>query len=1415
MFTHLHSFKYTILFSLVIFFLNIKVNAQCIADIESIPTTLTSCEAFGVQFRDKSTGIIASRTWNFGDGSATVGSQNPFHVYTTLGTNTVYTAALNIRCTNNATSTKTFSVTVYAKPTVSFTLSSTEICALGDTLPIINNSSSGTGYSYMWDFGDNRTSTDFSPKHRFLTAGKYGVSLSVTTPQGCRQTKIDSIRVKPSPNPDFTVSNYDGCLPANIQFQNTTNDPSNEVVSWLWDFGDSTNSTAKNPGSKLFTRQGTFNLSLTATSSNGCVNTTALPIITSNRPTKPLITAPANICPRKDTIVSAYSSTPGVNYTWSIQNGNIKGSPNGSVVTVNWNKTGLNSIKVTITNGSCSAEEESFVNIYKTEKIIVDPYKEEYTFCSLLTKNVNTYQMQTQPFYYSLYSKDLVSYIHYSKVYTEYQPINAIEKYPSDVAPGEQGFYRESDGYVHFHIYPMPYIVANVKLLDISISALGVQTIPSSQIILPSVINKYFSPGAIIIKINERYSKAFYDEYHVGEDINGCTVYSDTLRFRYFTTPETTLSGTNIVASDNCFGNPVTFTGVSELPNIKYSFFYNNQLMQSGRDSVWVLPTINSSRNQVYIKSENQLCEDNSFIYSFTGIPLPERPQLNCGRSRTDYVSFKWGTVSGVSSFELSTNGGVDFFAPPLGGISYSYSITGLTAGEEKSLVVKANFTNTVCGAFTLSNEQSCIALDCEEIEASLAFSQSQYCHGETVTGVANVSLHQNTNNFKYIWNSVSTTTGNTYSYGMENTRYKDSLVLGVVYGGNDPACRPYRVRAKPNISNPLSITNVDIDVLSKASTMLENSGGCLEDRVRVRFDPDYFGRYNVYTLTGLNGVKGGLLLTSTSANFFINYSSFSGPRQLYVEAVDENNCSEGKIINLPCSNINLSMTESNCDGIDPAITLSGDNFDLFNVYVNDSSIYNGPPGKINLPKDISYYLVKIRAYDLETKDSIETNYLQFNNKIPAEFDYKITNFDNKCGLLDATVEYFPKLEKYQYFLEEQKDKNGKIKGPPSEIFFLDYGKDGIKNSQKVGPYQFEIRLEEVFGTECPVTKTFSLDDKYIHVAYKSLPGSDSVSCGKPITIYPIINDKLRFETFTDSYRATYYQNSENYQYYKFRWNTGDTTTSLTLPYDSLKRFNAYHLTLTRRADNCERTDSVLNRMNNMKRMREEFRQLCIDEEERYFVSHYSTQAPNIMTHKWSQEPWIGADMYKYDTLQVPLLLGRYGVTDTVCFYQTNAGYYVNKTIPWGADSLVFRLVNPDTTTQDINFTNSRMNFYRTTHAIPKQMCVIKCGKTPIVPNVITPNGDGLNDFWTLKEFNEKVKVKIFSRWGELVFEDNDYKNTWAGVGKNGQDLPSGPYFYIVQPETGYSYYNESTKSFSCEPVSSYQELKGTILIEK
>lgn len=69
-----------------------------------------------------------------------------------------------------------------------------------------------------------------------------------------------------------------------------------------------------------------------------------------------------------------------------------------------------------------------------------------------------------------------------------------------------------------------------------------------------------------------------------------------------------------------------------------------------------------------------------------------------------------------------------------------------------------------------------------------------------------------------------------------------------------------------------------------------------------------------------------------------------------------------------------------------------------------------------------------------------------------------------------------------------------------------------------------------------------------------------------------------------------------------------------------------------------------------------------------------------------------------------------------------------------------------------------------------------------VIPNIFTPNGDNVNDFFAFKNLNfyPSNHLVIYNRWGNKVFEQDNYKNDW-----NGQGHSDGTYFFILTVPNG------------------------------
>lgn len=103
----------------------------------------------------------------------------------------------------------------------------------------------------------------------------------------------------------------------------------------------------------------------------------------------------------------------------------------------------------------------------------------------------------------------------------------------------------------------------------------------------------------------------------------------------------------------------------------------------------------------------------------------------------------------------------------------------------------------------------------------------------------------------------------------------------------------------------------------------------------------------------------------------------------------------------------------------------------------------------------------------------------------------------------------------------------------------------------------------------------------------------------------------------------------------------------------------------------------------------------------------------------------------------------------------------------------------------DDSISEERMYYYF------DDVSVYQCDKDSIneplleLPNVFTPNNDGLNDLYEMSHKNlESLQVVILNRWGNVVHEYDGLSTVWNGESKQGVALSEGVYFVNVIAET-------------------------------
>lgn len=197
----------------------------------------SGCTPFSVQFTDVSTHAPTSWHWIFPGGTPSSSTQqNPLVQYNNAGQ---YDVTLIV---TNAIGSDTLSISHFinalTSPVAAFSSNIN-----GNTVSF--NNSSSYGISYLWNFGDNMTSTQANPVHTYSTEGTFTVQLTVTNPCGV-SIITHTVEIVFPPTAGFSADKTTGCEPLTVQFNNSSS-PNATSFNWSFPGGTPSSSTQMNP----------------------------------------------------------------------------------------------------------------------------------------------------------------------------------------------------------------------------------------------------------------------------------------------------------------------------------------------------------------------------------------------------------------------------------------------------------------------------------------------------------------------------------------------------------------------------------------------------------------------------------------------------------------------------------------------------------------------------------------------------------------------------------------------------------------------------------------------------------------------------------------------------------------------------------------------------------------------------------------------------------------------------------------------------------------------------------------------------------------------------------------------------------------------------------------------------------------
>ncbi|OFX28240.1 MAG: hypothetical protein A2X08_14395 [Bacteroidetes bacterium GWA2_32_17] len=336
----------------------------------SFTSTAPKCTGLTVDFTNTGTTTGVTYSWDFGSGAtpATSTTQDPTGIiYSTSGIKTITLTSTN--STTGCAVTAINTINIYQTPTVSFS-SNASVC---ENTPVnfTNNSTTGIGISYNWDFGVGATpvsSTSQNPGNiLYSSSGNKTVTLTVTNEFQCSAVDTIIIDILSTPTASFT-STAPKCTGLTVDFTNTG---TTSGVTYSWDFGSGATpatSIVQNPTGITYSTSGIKTITLTSTNStSGCAITATNTINIYQTPTVSFSSNAPQCADVSVNFTNTGSSGSNWSYSWNFGQDAIPAtSTSENTSGVLYSTGGTKQVTFTISDQSCSNTTSQIININPT-----------------------------------------------------------------------------------------------------------------------------------------------------------------------------------------------------------------------------------------------------------------------------------------------------------------------------------------------------------------------------------------------------------------------------------------------------------------------------------------------------------------------------------------------------------------------------------------------------------------------------------------------------------------------------------------------------------------------------------------------------------------------------------------------------------------------------------------------------------------------------------------------------------------------------------------------------------------------------------------------------------------------------------------------------------------------------------------
>jgi PKD repeat protein len=288
----------------------------------SFSSPSTGCQGSPIPFDNKTTDPVTSFSWTFGDGNSS-SAFNSSNTYTSTGQYQVTLSATNAAGCQNSSSKP---INIYSNPDPKFLIEAPPLScekwpAQFDNLtpPLVDSNI----ISWQWSFADasNGSSVLKNPSYTYASAGSYDVTLQAKSNFGCTNSVQKTVTILSSPAASFT--NTPACVNLSTQFTGGTG---GNIAKYQWSIDGN---TITNPDpTYTFKSSGSYPVTLTVTSTNGCVNqysqTISVPVV----PTLDFsVQAPCTGHPTTFQEINSGAPDPTASWNWSFGQGSGVNSP--------------------------------------------------------------------------------------------------------------------------------------------------------------------------------------------------------------------------------------------------------------------------------------------------------------------------------------------------------------------------------------------------------------------------------------------------------------------------------------------------------------------------------------------------------------------------------------------------------------------------------------------------------------------------------------------------------------------------------------------------------------------------------------------------------------------------------------------------------------------------------------------------------------------------------------------------------------------------------------------------------------------------------------------------------------------------------------------------------------------------------